>query len=51
MQQDGQLTRDGDHRAFLPALASVLSQLHAPSTQITIDSPLAENVVRSLHQE
>ena len=51
MQQDGQLTRDRDHGAFLPALTSVLSQLHAPSAQIAVDSPGAENVVRSLHQE
>src|SRR5580704_1871045 len=51
MQQDGQLTRDCDHCAFLPALASVLSQLHAPSAQVAVDSPWAENVVCRLHQQ
>jgi hypothetical protein len=51
MQQDGQLTRDCDHCAFLPALASVLSQLHAPSTQVAVDSPRTKYVVGGLHQE
>jgi hypothetical protein len=51
MQQDGQLTRDRDHCAFLPALASVLSQLHAPSAQVAVDSPGTEYVVGSLHQK
>ncbi len=51
MQQDGQLTCDCDHGAFLPALASVLSQLHAPSAQVAVNAPRAKNVVRSLYQE
>jgi hypothetical protein len=51
MQQDGQLTRDCDHCAFLAALASVFSQFHAPSAQVAVDSPGSENVVRGLHQE
>ena len=51
MQQDGQPARDCDHGAFLPAFASVPSQLHAPSAQVAVDSSGAENVVRSLHQE
>jgi hypothetical protein len=51
MQQDGRFTGDRCHCAFLPAFASVLSQLHAPSTQVAVDSPGAENVVRGLHQE
>jgi len=46
-----QVWPDCDHCAFLPAFASVLSQLHAPSAQVAIDSPGAENVVRGLHQE
>src|SRR5277367_6079482 len=51
MQQDGQFTGDRYHCAFLPAFASVPSQLHAPSAQVAVDSPGPENVVRSLHQE
>jgi hypothetical protein len=51
MQQDGQFTGDRYHCAFLSAFASALSQLHAPSSQVAVGSPGAENVVRSLHQE
>src|ERR1700679_1145670 len=51
MQQDGQFTGARYHCAFLPTFASVPSQLHAPSAQVAVDSPGAENVVRSLHQE
>ena len=51
MQQDGQLTRDRDYCAFLPPLASVLSQLHASSAQVAVDSPRTKYVVGSLNQE
>ena len=51
MQQVGPFTGDRYHCAFLPAFASVPSQLHAPSAQVAVDSSGAENVVRSLHQE
>jgi hypothetical protein len=51
MQQDGQLRCDCDHCAFLPAFASMLSQLHAPSAQVAVDSPRTKYVVGSLRQE
>jgi len=51
MQRDGQLTRYCDHCAFLPALASVLGQLHAPSAQVAVDSPRTQYVVGSLCPE
>jgi hypothetical protein len=46
MQQDGQLTRDCDYCAFLPALASVLSQFHAPSAQVAVEDHLPQPGLR-----
>ena len=50
MQQDPELSRNGNNRFLLSAFAATLSQVQPPSFQIGIGSSAADDVVRSLHQ-
>src|SRR5271156_1093409 len=49
MEQYRQLARHGNHRSFLGVFSSSLSQLPAPSPQITVFSKWPQNVMRPLH--
>src|SRR5215471_10728643 len=50
MKQDSSFSRNRHNRSLLATLAAMFSQVQAPSLQIRIRSPAADDVVRSLHQ-
>src|SRR5260221_10758824 len=49
MEQYCQLSSHGNYRSFLGIFSSSLCKLQSPSTQITVFSKRAQNVMRSLH--
>src|SRR5215472_316296 len=51
MKQDSSFSRNRHNRSFLATLSAMFSQVQAPSLQISIRSPPADDVVRSLHQQ
>jgi hypothetical protein len=51
MQQDGELTRHSNNRAFLSVLAAALGQMHSRTLQIAVRPESSEQVLRAQHQK
>jgi len=51
VQQDGQLSSDGDDGAFLGRLAAAFSELQPPAAQVAVRSERPKDVLGALDQE